>query len=142
MDKKWYSNFIKKYHKKKVKILGSEWTIEVCKEEDDDYLAHEKNLDGYCAMNLKLIVVRDFGADPNYNYQNNNWIENGFKEVLRHEIMHAFYDESGLSSGSFVYGGPWAKNEEMIDWLAIQTPKIFAVLQELDLLGFKYIKEE
>ena len=58
MDKKWYSNFIKKYHKKKVKILGSEWTIEVCKEEDDDYLAHEKNLDGYCAMNLKLIVYQ------------------------------------------------------------------------------------
>ncbi len=47
------------------------------------------------------------------------------KRTLRYEIMHAFLNESGLSDSSNQYGGAWAKNEEMVDWFAIQSPKIF-----------------
>ena len=36
------------------------------------------------------------------------------KITLRHEIVHAFYYESGLADSSFVYDGAWAKNEEMM----------------------------
>lgn len=57
------------------------------------------------------------------------------KRVLRHEIMHAFLNESGLSESSNQHDGAWAKNEEMVDWYAIQSPKIFAVYQSLDILG-------
>lgn len=40
------------------------------------------------------------------------------KKVLRHEIVHAFLYESGLWQNA--YGSKcWAKNEEMIDWMAI-----------------------
>ena len=56
------------------------------------------------------------------------------KRNLRHEIIHAFFNESGLSDNSFEFTGAWAKNEEMVDWLAIQSPKIFRVFQELDIL--------
>lgn len=47
------------------------------------------------------------------------------KETLRHEIIHAFLNESGLRDCSQEYNGPWALNEEMVDWFAIQAPKIF-----------------
>ena len=56
------------------------------------------------------------------------------KRVLRHEIIHAFLNESGLSDSSNQYAGAWAKNEEMVDWFAIQSPKIFKVYLELGLL--------
>lgn len=51
------------------------------------------------------------------------------KKVLRHEVIHAFLGESGLRNNSY-----WAENEEMVDWLAIQAPKIFKTFQELGIL--------
>lgn len=51
------------------------------------------------------------------------------KKVLRHEIVHAFLYESGLWQNA--YGSKcWAKNEEMIDWMAIQIPKIQKAYKE------------
>lgn len=51
------------------------------------------------------------------------------KKVLRHEIVHAFLYESGLWQNA--YGSKcWAKNEEMIDWMAIQIPKIQRAYKE------------
>lgn len=43
-------------------------------------------------------------------------------------------NESGLSDSSNQYGGAWAKNEEMVDWFAIQSPKIFKVYSELGII--------
>ena len=45
------------------------------------------------------------------------------KSVLRHEIIHAFLDECGLMSSS-----EWARNEEMVDWFALQWHKINKVI--------------
>lgn len=56
------------------------------------------------------------------------------KKTLRHEIMHAFLNESGLSDSSNRFDGAWAKNEEMVDWLAIQTPKIYKTFQKLNII--------
>lgn len=56
------------------------------------------------------------------------------KSTLRHEITHAFLNESGLSDNANQYRHSWAINEEMVDWIAIQSPKIFKVFQELGLL--------
>ena len=53
-----------------------------------------------------------------------------FKETLRHEILHAFLNESGLCSSTLCFEGGWTKNEEMIDWFAIQFPKIAKVYKE------------
>ena len=52
------------------------------------------------------------------------------EETLRHEIVHAFLNESGLMDSTFAYDGGWSKNEEMVDWLAIQIPKIHKVFEE------------
>lgn len=45
------------------------------------------------------------------------------KHVLLHELIHAFLYESGMDQNSNVCDA-WAVNEEMIDWMAIQMPKI------------------
>lgn len=45
---------------------------------------------------------------------------------IRHELIHAFLYESGLDDNS-----TWAGNEEMVDWLALQMPKIRAAEESL-----------
>ena len=50
-------------------------------------------------------------------------------KVLRHEIIHAFLDQSGLACNS-----DWAKNEEMIDFFAMQFPKIMEAMKSIDVL--------
>lgn len=47
------------------------------------------------------------------------------KQTIRHEIVHAFFDESGLQESGVHFTGSWAINEEMVDWIAIQGPKIY-----------------
>lgn len=54
-------------------------------------------------------------------------------KVMRHEILHAFLYESGLRENSNS-SDAWAENEEMIDWFAIQIPKIIKVYKELNIL--------
>ena len=56
------------------------------------------------------------------------------KKTIRHEILHAFLYESGLGWNTFTPSEPWAVNEEMVDWFAVQAPKICAVYEQLDLL--------
>lgn len=53
------------------------------------------------------------------------------KQVVRHEIIHAFLNESGLSNNSFESSN-WATNEEMVDWLSIQFPKIYKAFVDAD----------
>lgn len=52
------------------------------------------------------------------------------KECLRHEIVHAFLNESGLKDNSINGCDAWARNEEMVDWFAIQGPKIYKAWRE------------
>ena len=56
-----------------------------------------------------------------------------YKLFLRHEIVHAYLYESGLRENSEKQYA-WADNEEMVDWFAIQGPKIFKTYKELGVL--------
>ncbi len=112
---------------KKINILGTEYRIEFRKEDEDTIL---KDCNGYCDVTVKLIVVL---AEPNKecDYEDFSFIQ---KKTLRHEIVHAFLTESGLFNNTYNVDAGWAKNEEMVDWFAIQSPKIFKVYSELGLL--------
>lgn len=62
---------------------------------------------------------------------------------MAHEILHAFFNESGLIDNANVFNKSWPKNEEMVDWFAIQSPKIFKVYEELGILEqVVYIEKE
>lgn len=63
-----------------------------------------------------------------------------YAEGLRHEIIHAFFEESGLDE--------YSENEELVQWLAIQFPKIAEVFGILDFteeireMGVHFFEEE
>ena len=50
------------------------------------------------------------------------------KQVTRHELIHAFLFESGLGCES------WGGNEEIVDWIAFQFPKMLHAFEEADAL--------
>lgn len=117
-----------------INVLGTKYQIETHKVSEDSYL-EENKLSGYCGEDSKLIVIADMSEEKYFSGMDELEREACRKRVLRHEIMHAFLNESGLSDSSNQYGGAWAKNEEMVDWFAIQSPKIFKIYSELGLLG-------
>lgn len=105
-----------------INILGSVWTIKEQYEYENELL---KNCDGYCDWTTKDIVVcREFNGTLSDMKQYKN-------KVVRHEIIHAFLCESGLSECS-VEAEAWATNEEMVDWFARQGLKIHMAWVEAD----------
>lgn len=110
----------------KVNILGTEYTIKKENKRDNKKL---ESVDGYCDTSVKQIIVNDIQKD--------DWtiedLDSYIKNVTRHEIIHAFLYESGLSVNS---NGceDWATNEEMVDWLAIQFSKILNAFNQAECL--------
>lgn len=102
-----------------INILGTEYTIE-----DDENLI-KTQADGLHEEYAKRISMRR-AEDMLTDTDSEQLKKLRYKEVVRHEIMHAFFTESGLED--------YCANEQLISWLAIQTPKIFKVFQELDVL--------
>lgn len=113
----------------KVMILGTRYKIEKRKILEDPIL-YSNDFVGYCCEETPLIVIADMSDAEGLTYEEKRKLEN---TTLRHEIIHAFLNECGLMDSSFECKS-WAKNEEMVDWFAIQSPKIFNVYKELDIL--------
>lgn len=97
-----------------VSVLGVPYTVYAGTTIDFPDLS---DCDGYCDTSIKQVVVSDMtesegrpGAKADLmHYQ---------RRVIRHELIHAFLFESGLSNNS------WGENEELVDWIAIQFPKL------------------
>lgn len=110
----------------KVNILGTEWTIKRHRRRDDPELAEA---DGYTDNSIRLIVVENMEHEKGCKLD----LEQYAKVVMRHEIIHAFLYESGLDGCSHIPAN-WAQNEEMVDWFAIQLPKIFKAFEQAECL--------
>lgn len=121
------------YDTMKIDILGTEYRIEIHKVSEDSYM-EKKGLAGYCEEENKLIVIADMSEEKYFVGMDEKAQESYRKKTLRHEIIHAFLNESGLSDSSNRFDGAWAKNEEMVDWLAIQAPKIYKTFQKLNII--------
>lgn len=102
-----------------VDVLGVEYTIKESNKLKDFNL---ENNDGYCDHSTKTIVIDTFQNSPG-SLEN---LEEYKKQVIRHELIHAFLFESGLD------GCSWAKNEEIVDWIACQFPKMKKIFEELN----------
>lgn len=112
-----------------VNVLGADWKIRFGNA--DNFPALKENA-GYADSSVREIIVDDLsgsGDDP-LNKKDVCALQ---KQVIRRELIHAFLAESGLDGNGFS-AEHWEHNEEMIDWFAIQSPKIFKVFCELDLL--------
>lgn len=104
----------------KVNILGTEYKITLKELKDSD-------VDGFTDYTEKAIVIRS----DNYNEVGNfEWLQ---KKQLRHELIHAFMAESGLQA-NWEHVQKFGHDETTVDRIAIQSPKMFKVFQELDIL--------
>jgi hypothetical protein len=116
--------------KKIVNILGTKYAIREVSHEQDEYMTKMK-FGGYCDGTMKEIVILDLKTTPDWANEPYEVIGKMMKETIRHEIIHAFLNESGLQWNTFAPEKAWAKNEEMVDWIAIQFPKILKIFKEL-----------
>lgn len=116
-----------------VNILGTAYTVTVKKYDDDEAFCR-RSIDGYCDSFTHQIVVCDMSTHKNFEYEPHETVKAAQKETLRHEIVHAFLSESGLADSSGIMESSWARNEEMVDWIALQGPKIYKAWAEADAL--------
>ena len=117
--------------KESVDILGTTYKI-WCRKNHEDKLFDKLSCNGYCNEQLKLIVVGDLKTFKEYDDLGEETINVETKQVLRHEIVHAFLNESGLCSCAHGNDISWANNEEMVDWIALQGPKIYQAWKEVE----------
>ena len=106
----------------KVNILGTEISI-AYKTQDEDTKLY--SCDGYADSTTNSIVVRDYkkSKDPMMVEKPEVYTN----KVLRHECVHLFFSQSGLDHLS--------DNEEVVDWIAIQFPKLYKAFNELGCLN-------
>lgn len=104
--------------RKTVNILGVPYDIRFYSGSNDAKL---EDACGYTEMYSKEIIIDDFKPDE----KTVNDSESFKRKVLRHEIVHAFLQESGLGECS-----DWARNEEMVDWIALQFEKMQKAMKE------------
>lgn len=110
---------------RKINVLGTEYEILIQSSKENAKLV---DCNGLCEQYSKKIILNNFEEEKK-DVMCVEKLEELEKMVLRHEIFHAFFGESGLRGQCF-----YAENEELIDWLAIQSPKIFKVFAQLDIL--------
>lgn len=102
-----------------VNILGTEYQIK----EDSGII--KSNADGLCKEYEKEISVRPVEnmLMEEDDIQTKKLRHN---EVMRHEIIHAFFSEAGLDD--------FSNNELLVNWIAIQFPKILKSFEEVGAL--------
>lgn len=100
----------------KVNVLGTDYTIVLVSDAEDKRLS---NIDGFCDESTSEIRVD--------NYESHRGDPHNKANLDKQKLIHAFLFESGLAENS-----PWAQNEELVDWIAIQGPKLWKAWQEAD----------
>lgn len=107
-----------------INILGTKYNI-IYRNYDDDDAFERRGIAGYCDGYAKRIVLCNMSTYKGWQNEQKDTIAQCQKQTLRHEIVHAFLDESGLIDSSHWEDGPWSRNEEMVDWIANQGAKIY-----------------
>ena len=113
---------------KKVDVLGTTYMVHTSVAVSSD--PSLKNLFGYCCATERKIVIADMNTIESWKDESAASKTEVVKQTMRHEVIHAFLAESGLR-GSTNDVQAWATNEEMVDWIAIQYPKIRKVFVDL-----------
>lgn len=104
-----------------VNVLGTPYTVTKKNMVEEPEL---EQCDGFCDHTTKSIVISDIIERPGSVEDLDTYI----KGVIRHELVHAFLFESGLGADS------WGINEEIVDWIAYQFPKLAEAFTKVDAL--------
>lgn len=106
-----------------VNVLGTEYKIIIKKYNECEVF--KEGLDGLCDRITKEILLCDMTTYPQWEKEPIERCLTAQCETLKHEIVHAFLNESGLCENALQYGSSWSQNEEMVDWIALQGEKIY-----------------
>lgn len=126
-----------------IDILGTKYKLYRFPKSDERF--QHQGVAGRCDSWLKEISICSstsmYGRDN--KFKSSNWFYAHDLQVLKHEIVHAFLNESGLQNNC-CGATCWTRNEEMIDWFAIQGSKIVNAFSaaEMWLLDEIYIHED
>ena len=104
-----------------VNVLGESYQLIQSDSTKDPCL---NEADGYCDYTIKACVIGNIIQTDDTVKD----LEGYRKKVIRHELIHAFLFESGLGSES------WGGNEEIVDWIAYQFPKLLEAFKVADAL--------
>ena len=101
----------------KTHILGTEYKIEFKSQEELQKIVN---------TNSFLYGCTDFENKIIYLYSNLVGLQE--EETLLHEVTHCYFRESGLDTQC-----DYARNEELVDWIAIQFPKMVETYKECEI---------
>lgn len=101
-----------------VDILGTEYKIIFDTPQEREANPKYDDCNGYAELLSKVIHVSDC-SDLKDDKETMEKINLFRERVLRHEIIHAFLYESGMSE-------EYVRDEELVHWLSVQFPKMAA----------------
>ena len=104
-----------------MEIMGKEWEVRVCTEEEEPRL---QNANGFMDWTARVIVIGEPPEDTNLEYP-----LTFMRKVLRHEIVHAMMFESGLMDN---WDHCVGQDEAVVDWIAIQMEKLWKICGEAE----------
>lgn len=107
-----------------VDILGSKYEI-LYKNYDEEESFKRCGICGFCEALTRKIVICNMDTFAGWEHESEKRKRAEEKLSLRHEIVHAFFNESGLCSDAHRPDGSFALDEELVDWIAQQGPKIY-----------------
>ena len=106
-----------------VNILGTNYEVRNITEKDYPKLS-KMGANGLCELYSKEIIINsEMNPNSGEEFANFKDFEN---KVLRHEIVHAFFHESGLDD--------YTRDEDLVNWIAIQFPKMLKAFQDTNCL--------
>lgn len=111
--------------KKYVDVLGVKYKILRL-----PFAEMEDGMGGFCDPDLKRIEILRLDTIEEWKREPSEKITQREKLFLRHEIVHAFLNESGIRDNATHIDFAWSKNEEMVDWFAIQGERIYKAWKE------------
>ena len=104
-----------------INILGQKYELLVLNEKEFPKLKIHKASGLAELYDKKLIINNDNCIENEFTYDN---LKEYIHKVVRHEIIHAYFHESGLTN----YG----EDEQLVEWLSHQIPKIVKTINEAE----------
>lgn len=102
-----------------INVLGEDYNIIKSNEEKHQAL---KDCNGFFDFSTKEIIIRDDLDKTGVGLNANG--EVFLNQTVRHELIHAFMEESGVVSAE------WCNDELLVDWIAIQLPKMVKAMKD------------
>ena len=98
-------------------ILGAKYNVRIVNRSN----LKMQEADGIAEIYSKEILLCQDEKNDDNAFDN---IEDYYRKVLRHEAFHAMFAEMGVRK--------WFEDEELVDMLAMQYPKIKAIMDKCD----------